>query len=36
MRRSIVVLPQPEGPSNVVSVPAAIVSVTPRTAATSP
>ena len=34
--RRIVVLPQPEGPSSVTSVRAAIVNDTPLTAATSP
>ena len=36
MRRRIVVLPQPEGPSSVTSVPAAIVNETSPTATTSP
>ena len=34
--RRIVVLPQPDGPSSVTSVPAPIANETSRTAATSP
>ena len=36
MRRRVVVLPQPEGPSNVTSVPGAISNFRSRTATTSP
>jgi hypothetical protein len=36
MRRSVVVLPQPEGPSRVTSVPVSIVNETASTAVTVP
>ena len=36
MRRSVVVLPQPDGPSSVTSVPGAIVNETSSTAVTAP
>ena len=36
IKRSVVVLPQPDGPSSVTRLPASTVKLTSRTAATSP